>query len=220
MVTLRTYSNFLEAALAKARLDEHKIPCTLADENVNLYGGGPLAMPVRLLVVEEKAEEAERVLASSGPNLPEDVEMPAELVSEPAPTPPGTAELLQRLEALQKHNRWTLLISLAILGLTIYLVLPQTTAGAWSEVSQAMRKYDYPKALYLAGQLSAAHPNDYYGHEYLGNIYSAMGDWANAEAEYARACDLAPPTVLKQKLEAVRRRRAQPPGQASPTATP
>jgi tetratricopeptide (TPR) repeat protein len=83
-----------------------------------------------------------------------------------------------------------------------------------------MRQYDYPKALYLAGQLSAAHPNDYYGHEYLGNIYSAMSDWTKAEAEYARAYELAPPMVLKQKLDAVRRRRGEPPSQASPTAAP
>jgi hypothetical protein len=83
MVTLRTYSNSLEASLAKARLEEHEIPCTLADENVNLYGGGPLAMPVRLLVAEEKAEQAKLVLASSGPELPEDVEMPAAITCHP-----------------------------------------------------------------------------------------------------------------------------------------
>ena len=53
MVTLRTYSNPVEAAIAKSRLDYHKIFCALADENVNLYGGGPMAMPIRLLVVED-----------------------------------------------------------------------------------------------------------------------------------------------------------------------
>jgi tetratricopeptide (TPR) repeat protein len=222
MVTLRTYSNSLEAALDKARLEEHDISCILADENVNLYGGGPLAMPVRLLVAEDKAEEADLVLRSSGPELPDDIEMPAEPVSEPAETPTGNAQLLKRLEALQNHNRWIVLVSLAILGLTCYLVteLPRATTGAWSEVSQAMRQYDYPKALSLARTISAAHPNDYYGHEYLGNIYSAMGDWANAETEYARAYDLAPPMVLKQKLDAVRLRRGEPVRDASPASTP
>jgi tetratricopeptide (TPR) repeat protein len=222
MVTLRTYSNSLEASLAKARLEEHEIPCTLADENANLYGGGPLAMPVRLLVADDKAEEANRILASSGPQLPDDVEMPSEITSDPAPAPSENAQLLHRLEALQKHNRWIVLISFAILGMTIYLVseLPRATSGAWGEVSQAMRQYDYPKALYLAHQISDAHPNDYYGHEYLGNIYSALGDWANAETEYARAYDLAPPMVLKQKLDAVRRRRAEPASSPSPMARP
>jgi tetratricopeptide (TPR) repeat protein len=223
MITLRTYANALEASLAKARLDEHGIPCALADENVNLYGGGPFAMPVRLLVAEENAEEATRILVSSGPELPEDVEMPSEIISDPLPAPPENVQLLQRLEALQKHNRWIVLISLAILGTTIYLIseLPRATGGTWSEVSQAMRQYDYARALTLARQISAAHPYDYYGHEYLGNIYSAMGDWANAETEYARAIDLAPPQVLKQKLETVRMRRAhEAGGKASPMATP
>jgi tetratricopeptide (TPR) repeat protein len=222
MVTLRTYSNSLEASLAKARLEEHEIPCALADENANLYGGGPFAMPVRLLVAHEKAEEAERVLASSGPELPEDIEMPFEIHSEQASASAENAQLLQSLEALQKHNRWIVLVSLAILGMTIYLVseLPRATTGAWGEVSQAMRQYDYPKALYLAHQISDAHPNDYYGHEYLGNIYWALGDWAKAETEYARAYDLSPPMVLKQKLDAVRRRRSEPVSPPSPLATP
>ena len=53
VVTIRTYSNQAEAAIAKSLLDNHDIFCRLADENVNLYGGGPLAMPIRLLVAED-----------------------------------------------------------------------------------------------------------------------------------------------------------------------
>jgi hypothetical protein len=69
MVTLRTYSNPAEAALAKSLLDDHKIFCSLADENVNLYGGGPLAMPIRLLVADDQAEEAARILKTKGREL-------------------------------------------------------------------------------------------------------------------------------------------------------
>src|SRR5436190_3843035 len=72
MVTLRTYSNPAEAAIAKSVLDDHKIFCSLADENVNLYGGGPLAMPIRLLVAEDQAEEAVRLLETKAPELPAD----------------------------------------------------------------------------------------------------------------------------------------------------
>jgi hypothetical protein len=72
MITLRTYSNPAEAAMAKSRLDDRNISCALADENVNLYGGGPLAMPIRLLVAEEQAEEAARILERKGSELPED----------------------------------------------------------------------------------------------------------------------------------------------------
>ncbi len=62
MVTLRAYSNPARAALAKSLLDDHNIICSLADENAYLYGGAPLAMPVRILVVEEQAEEAAHIL--------------------------------------------------------------------------------------------------------------------------------------------------------------
>jgi hypothetical protein len=72
MVTIRTYSNPADAAMAKSLLDSCDIFCRLADENVNLYGGGPLAMPIRLLVAEDQAEEAARVLETKGPELPAD----------------------------------------------------------------------------------------------------------------------------------------------------
>src|SRR5438034_10342508 len=72
VVTIRTYSNPAEAAMAKSLLDSRDIFCRLADENVNLYGGGPLAMPIRLVVAEDQAEEAARVLETKGPELPAD----------------------------------------------------------------------------------------------------------------------------------------------------
>ena len=68
MVTLRAYPNPAEAALAKSVLDDHNIFCSLADENVNLYGGGPLAMPIRLLVANEQAAEANEILAHAMEN--------------------------------------------------------------------------------------------------------------------------------------------------------
>ena len=64
MVTLRAYPNSVDAGIAKSILDEHNIFCTLADENANVYGGAPFAMPVRLLVNEEHADEASRILAT------------------------------------------------------------------------------------------------------------------------------------------------------------
>ena len=62
MVTLRAFNTPAEAALAKSLLDDHGIVCSLADENSWLYGGAPMAMPVRLLVAEDQAEEAARIL--------------------------------------------------------------------------------------------------------------------------------------------------------------
>ena len=72
MVTLRTYLNPTQAALDKTLLDSSEIFCAIADQNANLYGGGPFAMPVRLLVAEEQAEEAERILKNSDQLSPEE----------------------------------------------------------------------------------------------------------------------------------------------------
>jgi hypothetical protein len=80
MVTLRAFSTAAEAALAKSLLDDHDIVCSLADENSWLYGGAPLAMPVRLLVAEDRAAEADRILThppdglNAGPGV-KDVEV-------------------------------------------------------------------------------------------------------------------------------------------------
>ena len=58
MVTLRTYLNPTQALLDKTLLDSNENLLGLADQNANLYGGGPFAMPVRRPVAEEQAEEA------------------------------------------------------------------------------------------------------------------------------------------------------------------
>src|SRR5438105_11108722 len=72
MVTLRTYLNPTQALLDKTLLDSSDIFCAIADQNANLYGGGPFAMPVRLLVAEEQAEEAARILKNSDQLSPEE----------------------------------------------------------------------------------------------------------------------------------------------------
>ena len=58
MVTVRTYWNQAEAALAKSLLDNYEIFCALIHENANLYGSAPIAMPIRLVVDEIQAEHA------------------------------------------------------------------------------------------------------------------------------------------------------------------
>jgi tetratricopeptide (TPR) repeat protein len=69
-----------------------------------------------------------------------------------------------------------------------------------------VRQYDYERALNLAKNIVKEHPEDYYGHEYLGYIYLQMGNLNQAELEYSRAYELAPPERVKSKLEDVRRR--------------
>jgi tetratricopeptide (TPR) repeat protein len=219
MVTLRTYSNPAEAAMAKSLLDDHKIFCSLADENVNLYGGGPLAMPIRLLVAEEQAEDAARILAEKGPAIPDDFD-PA-IVQTPANEIRNVNEqILSEVRSLHHRNQWILLLVITTLLIAVYLVyeIPRHTSP-WSSVYKAMRHYNYDRALDLAKGIVREHPEDYYGHEYLGYIYLQMGNLNQAELEYSRAYELAPPERLKAKVEEVRKRRERE-SRVRPSASP
>ena len=207
MVTIRTYSNPAEAAVAKSLLDSHDVFCRLADENVNLYGGGPMAMPIRLLVAEDQAQEAIQILETKGLELPQDFDpgTPAEI---PNKTESSNEQILTELRRLQHVNQWTLVIGITLLAIVIYLALeiPRHTSP-WSRVQEAVRRYDYQRAVNLARKIVSEHPDDYYGHEYLGYIYCQMGNLDQVEREYSRAYDLSLPHGLEAKLEAIRKRR-------------
>ena len=205
--------------MAKSLLDDHKIFCSLADENVNLYGGGPLAMPIRLLVAEDQAEDAARILKTRGPELSEDFD-------------PGTAnetasqkedinqQILSEVRGLHHTSQWILVIAITVLLIAVYLVyeIPRHTSP-WSPVYEAVRHYNYDRALNLAKSIVREHPEDYYGHEYLGYIYLQMGNLNQAELEYSRASQLAPPERLKAKVEEVRK-RIESESRSRPSASP
>jgi len=219
MVTLRTYSNPVEAALAKSLLDDHKIFCSLADENVNLYGGGPLAMPIRLLVADDQAEEAARILKTKGPELSDDFD-PGTANEKPSRKEDINQQILSEVRKLHHISQWMLLLAISILVIAVCLVIEiPRRRSPWSRVQQAVREYDYERALNLAKNVVGEHPDDYYGHEYLGYIYLQMGNLNQAEQEYSRAFELAPPERVKSKLEDVRRRLARQSG-VEPSATP
>lgn len=202
--------------MAKSLLDDHKISCSLADENVNLYGGGPLAMPIRLLVAEEQAEEAARILEAKGTELPEDFD-PGPAVETQKKEEDIDHQILAEVRGLHHTNQWILIINVVILIIAVYLVyeIPRHISS-WSPVYQAMRNYDYERALKLVMRIVKEHPEDYYGHEYLGYIYLQMGNLNQAELEYSRASELALPQSLKEKLREVRERKSRP----RPSTTP
>jgi Putative prokaryotic signal transducing protein len=64
MITLRTYSNPTEAGLAQAHLEAAGIPVELADVYANSNTIAQFAIPVRLLVPEERRREALEILDS------------------------------------------------------------------------------------------------------------------------------------------------------------
>ena len=177
-------------------------------------------MPIRLLVAEERVEQARHILDDARQPLPDDFD--------PGNMPPETTEdlnpgIVAELDKLRHTNQWIAGMVAALLVITIYLVseLPRRTINPWSNVYRAMRQYNYKKALDLAKKITAEHPSDYYGHEYLGNIYLEMGDLVRAESEYSRAYELSPPQYLQEKLRAVRQRRQHEEAtQTRPVATP
>ena len=59
---MRTYWNAAEAALAKSLLDNYGIVSAVIHENASLYVWPPMAMPIRLIVADDQAEDANRIL--------------------------------------------------------------------------------------------------------------------------------------------------------------
>ena len=119
-------------------------------------------------------------------------------------------KILEELQKLRKTIQWSTMLSImALVGVLIWGIrlVHSHEASPWTAVTTAMRQYDYPKALKLAQQLAAAHPDDYYSHYYVGWIYVEMGDLAHGEAEYSRAYELWPSEDMQKKLTAVRKRR-------------
>jgi len=107
-VTVRTYWNPSEAALAKSVLDNYEFPCALFDENSNLSArGAQFAAPVRLVVGEIYAARAIHILN-------DDLEKAAEIEVEE-----GTPDVsIESGPEAANRNPWELLV------LAFYLLVP------------------------------------------------------------------------------------------------
>ncbi len=62
LVELARFGNRIEAELARLRLQADGIEAILFDAEMNSFGWGPM-MPVRLMVLDEDRDIAERLLA-------------------------------------------------------------------------------------------------------------------------------------------------------------
>jgi uncharacterized protein YjeT (DUF2065 family) len=107
----------MEAELAKLSLDEHGIFCTLAGENAHLYGGAPFAMPISLLVEDEKFDEANRVLHDDSFGL----------ATEPEPAPSTVNEAATQAS----NNPWEILALAGLLFLPAIMLVLQRQATVW-----------------------------------------------------------------------------------------
>jgi hypothetical protein len=107
VVTVRTFWNLAEAALTKSLLDDYGVFCALIHENAHLYGRAPFAMPVRLQVAEDQAEQAIQIL-SGHPERAAEIEM----------TATASLPLDDAAPPLTRSNPWELLM------IAFYFLLP------------------------------------------------------------------------------------------------
>ena len=218
MVTLRAYANSVDAGIAKSILDEHGIFCTLADENANVYGGAPFAMPVRLLVNEEQADEASRILATMAQPDSDQIEKLEKAEQESFPKN-ESADILQELKKIRGWTETnTVFVVLLLAGLVFYFLIqlssPASTRSrqrqveSWNTARTALDNFQYDKAAEIAQRLTEKTPNYYYGYAYQGYIALERNQLKDAEGYFARAYELFPTDEAKQPLEAVRKRLA------------
>ena len=66
LVELARYGTRIEADLARLALDAEGIEAVLFDAETNSFFGGGGLLGVRLMVLEEEAEDASRILAADG----------------------------------------------------------------------------------------------------------------------------------------------------------
>jgi tetratricopeptide (TPR) repeat protein len=217
MVTLRVFDSPLEAGLAKSLLNDRGIECELADEASHDLSGAAVAVPIRLLVREDQAEEALRILKHPGPGLPEDFDPganPEEIA--PAPRP----DVATQLDQLQKTVRRLIVVSTVLFFLlwcfVAYLLTdrPNYAGRLWGAIITASRQGDFEKARRLAETAVKRYPREYWSHEWLADVELKVNNLKGAEIEYQRAYDLLPDQEIKKRLQEIRVRMAS---QASPS---
>ena len=212
MITLRSYANPIEAGMAKSMLEAHDISCTLADENANVYGGAPFAMPVRLLVSEDQVDEAKKVLQDAEKLARSDA-TERELSMEE--TVADILDELKKLRSKVETNTALLVLLFVAMAFFIFIALKSSSTSTpsrqaqtetWRSASTALDNGDYDKATEVAQRLTDKNPTYYYGYYYLGYIALERNHLKEAEGYFARAYELFPTSDNEQKLQAVRKR--------------
>jgi tetratricopeptide (TPR) repeat protein len=224
MITLRVFDSAAEAAIAKSVLDDRGISCSLADEASHLYGGAPGAIPVRLLVREDQAEEALRILDAPAAVLPENFDvMTGGEETEDQPS----LDVAVELRTLKRTVRRLAIVSTVLFFLlwcfVAYLLTERPTYvdRLWRNISLATRQSDLERARRIAQVAVKQYPRDYWSHEWLAMVDSQLKDFAGAETEYQRAYDLLPSERIKKHLQEVRiKKESQATTSASPSPRP
>ena len=124
--------------------------CTLADENANVYGAAPFAMPVRLLVNEEQADEASRILATMAQPDSDQIEQLKKAEQESFPKN-ESADILQELKKIRGWTETnTVFVVLLLAGLVFYFLIqlssPASTRSPRSAWPASPRSTSRPRS--------------------------------------------------------------------------
>ena len=79
MITIREFTDQVQAGMIQSYLSDNEIDSILADENTNSWMGARMLAPIRLQVPEEQAEKAKDLLKKFD-NAPEISESDADTV--------------------------------------------------------------------------------------------------------------------------------------------
>ncbi len=73
LITVAQFTSYIEADLARQRLEDEGIKAVVTGENVgNVYSGVPAAVDIELQTLESQAEEAREILESFEPQEGQD----------------------------------------------------------------------------------------------------------------------------------------------------
>ena len=129
VVMVRTYLNEAQAGLEKSVLDDYGIVCALLHENTHLWCEAQWAVPIRLVVRDDQAEQAARIL-NGDPEAAAQIEESLETT-----TMPPDAEQSE----LPSGNPWELLAiaalflfpGICVIQIKYPAVIPTTVRESW-----------------------------------------------------------------------------------------
>ena len=127
---VRTYLNGAQASLEKSLLDDYGIVCELIHEDAHLWCEAPWTVPIRLVVKDDQAELAARILNG-------DAEAAADLETTPDITPSLSES--ETPSEMAKNNPWELLAiaalflfpGICVLQIKYPAVIPSTVRENW-----------------------------------------------------------------------------------------